>query len=234
MVHQNKDVLLAGGSPDNLERIKITAYEPAFGIIGDPAKRNPTTRQSADHSMVYIIATLLKKAFTRIDKIKEAKDLEDLWTTLMLTPLNYSKLAINDEVTRSIMNKIEFQHGGVDYDSKYPEGIPTSMQVHTKTGQILDSGLVMFPGGHARCRDVYLEKVLRYKFNRLSTLALQKDDMKDFLIGLANVGEMSNEELVDIYDCNIQFSEIGIDDDPKETPSASSKDSKEEAKEEKD
>lgn len=39
---------------DNIEKIKIIAYEPAFGIIGDPAKKNPTTRQSADHSMVYI------------------------------------------------------------------------------------------------------------------------------------------------------------------------------------
>lgn len=39
------------------------AYEPAFGIIGDPAKRNPTTRQSADHSMVYIVSTLIRKAY---------------------------------------------------------------------------------------------------------------------------------------------------------------------------
>jgi 2-methylcitrate dehydratase len=37
-----------------IKNINIVAYEPAFGIIGDPAKRNPTTRQSADHSMVYI------------------------------------------------------------------------------------------------------------------------------------------------------------------------------------
>jgi len=41
-------------NPDAIKSIKIVAYEPAFGIIGDPAKRNPTTRQSADHSMVYI------------------------------------------------------------------------------------------------------------------------------------------------------------------------------------
>ena len=43
--------------------LRITIYEPAFGIIGDPAKRDPRTRQSADHSMVYIIATLLRKAY---------------------------------------------------------------------------------------------------------------------------------------------------------------------------
>lgn len=41
-------------NPDAVKNIKIVAYEPAFGIIGDPAKRHPTTRQSADHSMVYI------------------------------------------------------------------------------------------------------------------------------------------------------------------------------------
>ena len=73
----------------------------------------------------------------------------------------------------------------------------------------------MFPGGHARCKDVYLEKVLRYKFNKLADFALSKEDMKDFLVGLANIGEMSNEELVDLYDCNITFSEIGIDEEIK-------------------
>src|SRR5207247_8630784 len=34
----------------------------AFGIIGNPAKMDPRTRQSADHSMAYIVATLLRKA----------------------------------------------------------------------------------------------------------------------------------------------------------------------------
>ena len=50
-------------SIDDIENIKIVAYEPAFGIIGDPAKKTPSTRQSADHSMVYIISTILRKAF---------------------------------------------------------------------------------------------------------------------------------------------------------------------------
>jgi len=42
-----------------IRRLAITIYEPAFGIIGDPAKRDPRTRQSADHSMVYIIASVI-------------------------------------------------------------------------------------------------------------------------------------------------------------------------------
>eukprot|EP00494_Astrolonche_serrata_P033490 UN33759 len=48
-------------SIDNLEKISIKIYGVAYGIIGDPAKRNPTTRQSADHSMVYIISAILRK-----------------------------------------------------------------------------------------------------------------------------------------------------------------------------
>jgi hypothetical protein len=32
------------------------------------------------------------------------------------------------------------------------------------------------------------------------------------MINLANIGEMSNEDLQDIYDCNIKFAEEPIDD----------------------
>ena len=49
--------------PDQLLDVRIMIYEPAFSIIGDPAKRDPKTRQSADHSMLYIIATVLRKAY---------------------------------------------------------------------------------------------------------------------------------------------------------------------------
>lgn len=58
-------------SIDDVENIKIVAYEPAFGIIGDPAKKTPSTRQSADHSMVYIISTILRKAFETKDLNKK-------------------------------------------------------------------------------------------------------------------------------------------------------------------
>jgi 2-methylcitrate dehydratase len=61
LIYESKFV--ASSNISDVENIKIIAYEPAFGIIGDPAKKNPTTRQSADHSMVYIISTMLRKAF---------------------------------------------------------------------------------------------------------------------------------------------------------------------------
>eukprot|EP00493_Phyllostaurus_siculus_P005852 UN05903 len=57
---QNPDI--AKGGIDAIENINIVAYEPAFGIIGDPAKKEPKTRQSADHSMAFIVSRMLKKA----------------------------------------------------------------------------------------------------------------------------------------------------------------------------
>ena len=115
-----------------MKKIKIVSYEPAFSIIGDPAKLRPSTRQSADHSMVYIISTLLRKAFEKHHHIFEENDPEDLWKYLMLLPHDYSHSAIFNETTRKIMNIIEFEHGGKKYDQHYPEGIPTSISITTK------------------------------------------------------------------------------------------------------
>ncbi|MFM8434801.1 MAG: MmgE/PrpD family protein, partial [Planctomycetia bacterium] len=50
------------GRIDGIRRIRVRIYEPAFSIIADPAKRTPTTRQSADHSLPYILARTLLKA----------------------------------------------------------------------------------------------------------------------------------------------------------------------------
>merc|ERR1711971_719279 len=67
---------LAAGGMDAIENINIVAYEPAFGIIGDPAKMDPTTRQSADHSMAFIVSRILQKA---IEAGKVPSAMDDAW-----------------------------------------------------------------------------------------------------------------------------------------------------------
>lgn len=66
----------------------------------------------------------------------------------------------------------EFEHGGKEYDDKYPEGIPTSVQIFLKNGQKLDSGFVMFPSGHARNATCDLVGILNNKFNQLGEIAI--------------------------------------------------------------
>jgi 2-methylcitrate dehydratase len=99
---------------------------------------------------------------------------EDLWKVLMLMPSDYSDQAIDNSVTKKIIEKIEFVHGGEEYDSKYPEGIPTSMLITTKDSEVLDSGMILFPGGHSRNEGVSLKDVLQYKFKKLGRTGLDK------------------------------------------------------------
>ena len=67
--------------------------------------------------MVYIISTLLRKAFQQHASIAKVNAPQELWKDLMLGPLDYGSDAINNEVTRKLMTKIEFKHGGEKYDS---------------------------------------------------------------------------------------------------------------------
>lgn len=160
--------LLDDAAGERIKAIRIKAYEPAFGIIGDPAKRNPTTRQSADHSMLYIVATLLRKALEG-----RSAGLATTWEDLLLVPHDYSGAAIQNTITRRLMDKIQFEHGGDEYDRRYPDGIPTSLTIEAVDGTTYDSGMIMYPAGHARNTTYTLEKLLDAKWNKLARLVDQ-------------------------------------------------------------
>jgi len=201
LIQENPQILK---NPDGIKSIKIVAYEPAYSIIGDPAKRDPQTRQSADHSMVYIVSTLLRKA------IEQAADTEDgrlanandvYWKKLMLGPYDYSNDAIFNRQTRALMEKVTFEHGGPEYDEKYPDGIPTSVVITMEDGAEHDSGLIMYPAGHARNTTADLDSILQAKFRMLGGLAV---DAPDAIIGrFSNLSEKSAEEIADLYDFEI-------------------------------
>ena len=201
LISANPDVLEA---PQALKRIHITAYEPAYGIIGDPAKRDPHTRQSADHSMVYIVSTKLRKAYELAaakgsGAIAEGND--NWWTTLMLAPIDYGREAIVHPETRRLMDCIEFEHGGPEYDDRYPDGIPTSLRIELEDGRVLDSGFVMYPSGHARNTTCDLEHILDHKASLLGALAM--DDATALIERCNGVGELDAEGVQSLFDCAV-------------------------------
>ncbi len=204
---------LVSGHPELVEnggariaRINIVAYEPAFGIIGNPEKMNPKTRQSADHSMAFIVSRLVKKAVEwrakrgALPKGGGAND--EAWKALILAPADYSREAIADGATRAIMQKIAFEHGGPEYDRRYPDGIPTSLKITTTDGKTIDSGMVMHPAGHARNRTANLEDILRNKFRTLGGLAT--DDVEGLIARFSNVAKKSAKEIAGINDFRLE------------------------------
>jgi 2-methylcitrate dehydratase len=215
LLQENPEILSSQNIVDNIRQIVITAYEPAFGIIGDPAKKDPKTRQSADHSMVFIVSRLLKKAIQKAAIVKSnIKNRDALWKELILTPIDYSYKAIYDEDTRNLMAKIKFLHGGKRFDDKYPEGIPTQVDVVLAGDIKFSSGLVMFPSGHARNTVCDLEGILNNKNTTLLSYAISdKKTREEVLNKLNNLEKMSNKELEEVYNCHIEYSKTSVDDE---------------------
>jgi 2-methylcitrate dehydratase len=188
-------------SPDHLMDVRIRIYEPAFSIIGDPAKHDPRTRQSADHSMVYIVATLLRKAY---EARGNGWDGQNGWQRLMLLPADYAEdeSALFHPLTRRLMRHIDFRHGGPEYDHGYPDGIPTTIEiVHTKLGP-LTSGLVMYPAGHARCDSVDMASLLEHKTKHLAGHSVE--DSAALAARFTNLAERSPREIAELYSFSIR------------------------------
>ena len=145
-----------------IRRIRVRIYEPAFSIIADPAKRTPATRQSADHSLPYILAKTLLKA-----RAAAAAGRPCDWESLMLLPEDYSDGAIADPEIAALIARIVIEHGGGDYDEQYPEGIPTSVAIEHDALGGMDGGFVRFPLGHARSDAARTAALVDLKFDRL-------------------------------------------------------------------
>jgi 2-methylcitrate dehydratase len=215
LLQENPDILNSENVIDIIREIVITAYEPAFGIIGDPAKKDPKTRQSADHSMVFIVSRLLKKAIEKRSTIKSHLSNRDaLWKELILTPIDYSYKAIYDKDTRSLMAKIKFVHGGRSFDEKYPEGIPTQVDVVLNDDIKLSSGLIMFPSGHARNTICDLKGILNNKNTTLLSYAISDKKTRETVLDrLNNIEKMSNKDLEEVYNCQIEYSKESVDEE---------------------
>ncbi len=167
-----------------IRRIAVAIYEPAYHIVADPHKWSPETRQSADHSLPYIVATLVRKAHEK----RQAG-----WAELMLLPEDYGDAALQHPLTRQLMARVEIRHGGPEYDAQYPRGLPTSVAIeHPKTGRV-ESGLVLLPPGHALNTEAPLVDLLRRKHAALAGPAVL--DYADFLRRSSALADKSPAEV---------------------------------------
>merc|ERR1719436_933907 len=107
-----------------------------------------------------------------------------MFCATMLSPMDYSLANLNNPVNRKIMDKIKFVHGGPEYDSRYPDGIPTTVTIKGG-GAEYSSGLVMYPSGHARNTTADLKKILAHKNKLLGALATK--DVNAMLAKLGNL-----------------------------------------------
>ena len=175
----------------SIRAIRVKIYEPAYSIIADPAKRTPKTRQSADHSLPFILARTLLKA-----RAAAATGDAAGWESLMLLPDDYSDAAIADDDVRRLIDRITIEHGGPEYDALYPDGIPTSVEFEHESLGRLGGELVRYPLGHARSDAVRTAAVVALKFDRLVAGAV--DDSRRLRERLRVTGR-TRGEIAELY-----------------------------------
>ena len=112
-----------------IEAVNIHTYWFAWSEIGsEPEKWHPTTRESADHSLPFIIAaTLIDGAFS--DRI-------------------FSVERIADRAVHRLADRIAV-HEDKEFSRMFPHSIPCRMEIVTKDGRRV-SETIEFPRGHIK------------------------------------------------------------------------------------
>ncbi|MEM3670634.1 MAG: MmgE/PrpD family protein [Thermoprotei archaeon] len=112
-----------------IDFVTIETFTVGWQIIAkDPEKWSPKTKETADHSLPYIVATTLLHGPIWLD--------------------SYLDWAIQDDKTRSLLarTKVVVKE---EYDRMYPDSTPVNIRVKMKDGRTLENEVV-YPKGHYR------------------------------------------------------------------------------------
>lgn len=141
--------------------VEIDSHEAGFTILGnDPAKWRPTTKETADHSLPYIVTMALKEG--NVDNSTYAP----------------SKLA--DGGTVEFLKKVTVKEDK-SFSQRYPEAIANRVTVRLKSGKVY-SRQVDYPKGHPK--DPMSTGEVEAKFRRLTTPYLSEGSAKEALSAL--------------------------------------------------
>jgi len=114
---------------ERIASVEIEAFSVAVEVMGSPEKWRPMTRETADHSMVYVVATALRDG--RVDAA--SFDVERV-----VDPALHAFLA----------ERVRFTEDPA-LSEGYPEGFPTRVRVRTTSGDTFEEEVRYFRG-HAR------------------------------------------------------------------------------------
>ncbi|MEN2999835.1 MAG: MmgE/PrpD family protein [Acidilobaceae archaeon] len=154
---------------EDVERVEIGTFTVSYRIIvEDPEKWDPKTRETADHSLPYIVAATLLDG--------------DVW----VESFRPERVLARDvrEVMRRTRVEVEPK-----FDEVYPKGIPNRITVRLKDGRAATEEST-YPPGHFM-NPLSREGVER-KFWRLAKGKLREELAKEFLWGAWNLEKVGN------------------------------------------
>ncbi len=161
-------------APQDIREITIKTIARAADILSDPSKYNPTTRETADHSLPYCVAAL----------VLDGK----------LTPAQFTDERINAADIKAMINKVKVV-GEDRFEKMFPEKKPAAAEIRTIDGKRYEAEVEFARGDY---RSPLSDDALLQKFNSLVEDKLERgkaDRIIESIMDLENcedVGELMN------------------------------------------
>jgi len=155
----------------DIEAINVQTYFTAWSEIGsEPEKWNPRTRETADHSLPYLLALGFTDGRITVDSFSEQR--------------------INDPALRQLMNRIKIAENKA-FTQQFPEKLMTEIEVITRSGQRLVES-AQYSKGHAKnpMTDADVEAKLGILCEGLMGNA-QRDALLEVLWNLDQAGDLN-------------------------------------------
>ncbi len=164
------ELLKEGVKYEEIKEIKVYTAQPTYDIIvKHPEKWDPQNRETADHSLPYIVASAFANGYIWIDSFEGEE--------------------IFNPRTRELMKKMEVQ---VDpnLDELYPTAIPNRVTVKLKDGRSIAKE-ILYPLGFPKRNDD-TEKLVKDKFTRLTKGILAEEQIRDVFKKVENLENVSD------------------------------------------
>src|ERR1700752_2058908 len=166
--------------PEQVEKIQIRSLARAADILSDPSKYDPHTKETADHSLPYVIAAALVER--------------------QVTPAQFTLKEIMDPRIREQLRKIEVV-ADPEIEKVFPALQRVIVHIHTKDGRSYSKQLD-FPKGDPR--NPLTDQEGEEKFAALSDGVLSSDAqkrVKEVVWNLERVGSVN--ELMELMEADI-------------------------------
>ncbi|MEB3779650.1 MAG: MmgE/PrpD family protein [Desulfurococcales archaeon] len=145
-------------TPEDIEEVIVKTFTVSYKIIvKDPEKWDPKTRETADHSLPYIVAAALLDGYVWIDTFKPERFLAD--------------------DVRKVMKRMKVEVDP-EYDKIYPDGIGNRIIVRVKGGRVYEYESI-YPPGHFK--NPLTREGVEEKFYKITKGLLPRDRARRFL-----------------------------------------------------
>ena len=143
---------------EDIAAISVQTYHICYSEIGsEPEKWEPKTRETADHSLPYLLSLALMDGAIRTDSFSDAR--------------------MRDPATRALMQKIKIAESA-EFERQFPNALMTEIEVLTRAGERIVER-ASYPRGHAK--NPMSEDDIENKFRTLAE-GMMKPAQRDVLM----------------------------------------------------